>query len=250
MTTRRKARLLAMALVLAGCGGDFGNIDNGDGSGGDDGNLRLVNASQTGFLDLYESGTALTTSVSLGRAGSYVSLNRGSRTLGIRESGNVTTLATATVAVASNDHQALVAYRSAGSLQTTVLSEDEAAPATNNAKLRVFNTAQADAGNIDVYVVAATTTCAALAAATTVATFGSVGNAASSYAELAAATAPYRVCVTGVGVRNNLRLDIGSLVLTNQRIVTLVLSRLPNNALQALTIDQQAGVAPIDSAAP
>ncbi len=248
MTHRQSALTFCAALGLAACGGDFG--DSGDGSGGGNGNLRLVNASQTADLDLYESSTALSTSVPLSGAGSYVSLNRGSRALGVRAAGNTATLATPTVTVARDDHQALVAYQSAGSLQTAVLSEDEAAPTANNAKLRIFNAAQADAGNLDVYVVAGTLSCADVAAAMTAPTFSSVAGTPSSYAPFPATTVASRLCVTGVGVRTELRLDIASLVMTNLRIATIVLSRAPNTKLRALIIDQQGTVAALAGTAP
>lgn len=250
MNLRLFACIVPAFVALTSCGGDFGDTGDGDGSGGT-GNLRLVNASRTGFLDLVESSTALTSSVPLSGAGTYLSIKRGTRTLAVRESGTTATLVSANVTVGRDDHQALVVYQSAGgSFQTSVLAEDEAAPAANSAKLRVFNTAQADAGNVDVYAVAATSSCADVSGSAQVPTIASVGTAPSGYVPLATATAAYRLCVTGAGVRGNLRLDIPALTLTNQRIVTLVLTRTPAATLQALTIDQQGAVVAITGTAP
>lgn len=249
MNVRRSVWILFTTCGLAGCGGDFGDTGSG-GSGGGTGSVRLVNASQSAFLDLYDSSTALSTGVALYGAGNYVSLPRGSRVLGVRAQGSSATLATATVPVVRDDHQALVAYQTVGTFATATVPEDEAAPSSNSAKLRVFNTASADAGSVDVYVAVATTTCAAIAASTMAATAATVSGLQTGYAQLAAATAPYRVCVTGAGVRTDLRLDIPALTLSNLRIVTLVLARTPANKLQALTIDQQGAVAALAGTAP
>lgn len=237
MNVLRSISLLSAALGLAACGGDFGETGDGSGGGGT-GSLRLVNASQTGFLDLFEGNTALASSVALYGASSYASLSRGTRALTVRAPGSSTSLASASATVARDDHQAVVAYTAAGAaagtVATTLLPEDEALPTTNNAKLRIFNTA---APAVDVYVV--TTPCAALSGSVVAPTAGSVVGLQNGYALLAASTMAYRVCITGAGVRGDLRLDLPSFTLSNQRIVTLILVVVPGGALQAVALDQQ-----------
>lgn len=240
MTLRRFACTLSASLLLAACGGDLG--DTGGGSGGGNGNLRLVNASQTAFLDLYEGNTALASNVALYGASSYTSVSRGTRSLTVRAPGNNTALASANATVVRDDHQAVVAYTAAGAaagtVTTTFLPDDEALPTTNNAKLRIFNTA---APALDVFVT--TTTCAALAGSAVAPTAGSVVGLQNGYALLSASTTAYRVCVTGAGVRSDVRLDLPAFVLSNQRIVTLILVVEPSGALQGVALDQQGAAA-------
>lgn len=246
MNVLRSLFLLSAALGLSACGGDFGDLGGGSGGGGN-GNLRFVNASQTGFLDLYESNTALASSVALYGASNYASLSRGTRSLNVRAPASSTSLASASATVVRDDHQALVAYTAfgaaVGTVTTAFLPEDEAAPATNSAKLRIFNTATAAADPVDVYVV--TTPCAALAGSAMAPTAGSVSGLQSGYAVLTASTTAYRVCVTGAGVRTDVRVDLPALLIFNQRIVTLILVRPPAGPLQAMALDQQGGAAPV-----
>lgn len=237
MNLRRTAWTLAATLGLAACGGDLGDTGNGSGGGGT-GSLRLVNASQAAFLELYEGNTALASSVALYNVSTYASVSRGTRSITLRAPNSSTTLASASATVVRDDHQAVVAYTAAGaaagSVTTTFLPEDEATPTTNNAKLRIFNTA---APAVDVFVT--TTTCAALAGSAVAPTAGSVVGLQNGYALLAASTAAYRVCVTGAGVRSDVRLDLPIFLLSNQRIVTLILVVEPGGALQGVALDQQ-----------
>ena len=171
MTFWRRLLACAALAVLAACGGDFESLNH---SSSGQGNLRFVNASQIGFLDLVENGTILQGSIALYEASAFASLGTGSHTLTVRQTSTTTTLATASVSVARNDRQTLVAYANGASLTTTLLSENESLPSAGNAKLRVFNTASGDAaiGAVDVFVV--TSTCAALAGSTVPATAVSV----------------------------------------------------------------------------
>lgn len=235
MKTWQVATTLFAALGLAACGGDFESIDKPN--SGQSGKVRLINATSANILlDLYDSGSALQASVPIYGASSYSSLATGNHTLTVRNSGSTAAIATATVTAARDDHQAVVAYSSGGVTAATVLSETDAAPAAGTAKLRILNTA--DAGSVDVYLV--TTTCAVNAAATTPAFASAVGSNVTAYVAVPASATASRVCITGAGARTDLRADIASLAITDQRIVTLILVRPSAGVLKALALDQQA----------
>lgn len=236
MTFWRRLPACAAVAILAACGGDFESLNRK--STGGEGNLRFVNASQIGFLDLVENGNLLQGSIALYEASSFSSLGLGSHTLTVRQTGTTTTLATASLSVARDDHQTLVAYTNGASLATTLLSENESLPSTGNAKLRVFNSASGDAaiGAVDVFVV--TSACSALAGSTVPATAVSVAGLQASYAQLAGSTTAYRVCVTPTGDRASVLLDLPAVSFANQSIVTLVLAAAPNSVLKSTVLSQ------------
>lgn len=225
---------LAIALpLLHGCGGG--------GSSGGPGFVRLVNATTDySALDLYSTTTSISTSVPSFGAGDYVSLGEGSYTFNLKSAGTETTSSTSTRSVSKDVHNTLLAYMSAGVLTTAYLTDTEVAPTSGAAKLRVFNTATAEAGSLDVYLVTSACTNLASAAAT-----ASNVSTWSTYSEITAAAAgtPYHLCVTAAGDKSDLRLDIPSLTLTDQQIVTLVLTRSSGGVLvHGLLLNQQGAV--------
>ena len=80
-------------------------------------------------------------------------------------------------------HQTVVAYTSGGTTAATVLSDEEGDPGSGKAKLRVFNTAAADAGNVDVYLISAACSTLATSAAAPVAS--NVSGLQDAYTEVA-----------------------------------------------------------------
>ena len=173
-------------------------------------------------------------------AGDYVSLGEGSYTFNLKSTGTNTTSSTSTRAVSKDVHNTLLAYMTGGVLTTAYLTDTEVAPSSGAAKLRVFNTATAEAGNVDVYVVSSD--CGSLASA--VATASNVSTW-SNYYEITAAAAgtAYHLCVTAAGDKSDLRLDIPSLTLTDQQIATLVLTRSSGGVLvHGLLLNQQGTV--------
>lgn len=116
------------------------------------------------------------------------------------------------------------------------LTDNEAAPTSGTAKLRVFNGA-AEAGALDVYVTAPDATLADSTA--TVSALGT--ERISGYSEISAGT--YRVRITGSGDKTDLRLDLPSVVLADQQIATLVLTTTPGGVLvHGLTLNQKSSV--------
>lgn len=143
--------------------------------------------------------------------------------------------ATTAPAVADTSHT-LLAYSTNETLKTVFLTDNETAPTSGTAKLRVFNGA-AEAGALDVYVTAPDATLAESTA--TVSALGTERIA--GYSEISAGT--YRVRITGSGDKTDLRLDLPSVVLTDQQIATLVLTATPGGVLvHGLTINQKSTV--------
>lgn len=223
------AAAVALVPVLQACGG--GSDSDGDGA------VRLVNASSAyGALDLYSSDTLLSSAVAPEGAGSYVTLGAGTYTLKLKRNGSSTTVNSTDRSVAASTSHTLLAYSTADTLRSVFLTDNETAPTSGAAKLRVFN-ASTEAGALDVYVTASSATLAD--SSPTVSALGT--ERFSSYNEISAGS--YRVRVTGSGDKTDLRLDIDGISLADQRIGTLVLTTTPGGVLvNSLFIDQKSTV--------
>lgn len=122
----------------------------------------------------------------------------------------------------------------------SVLDDDEDEPSRGNAKVRFFHTAAADTGNVDVYLVS--TDCADLANSAAAPTATDISGLQTAYSQVASSSTPYHLCVTGVGDKTDLRLDVPSLRLDNDRIVTIVLARGAGGyLLNGLVLEQRGG---------
>jgi hypothetical protein len=226
---------LAAATTLAACGG--GALSTNEG------HLRLVNASGSlGTLDLFADNDAVATGVAPFTASGYEDLKADTYSLDVRQSGTPGTLVTVSTTLPKKDHQTVVAYTSGGTTAATVLSDEEGDPRSGKAKLRVFHTAAADAGNVDIYLVAGACSDLATSAAAPVAS--NVSGLQTAYTELASSATAYHVCVTTAGDKSDLRLELPSLVLGEKRIVTLILARGAGGfLLNAMVVDQQGAAA-------
>lgn len=238
---KRPTRALLIAALLLpllhACGG---NSDE------DQGSVRLVNAT-TDFasLDAYRDDSGMVGNVAAGSGSGYVHLDKDSYTFKIAQSGSGVTAASVGGSVSAGSHYALLAYASGSALQVSYLTEDEGAPNSGQAKLRFMHTAGLEAGNVDVYVGQAACNAlgaTAIAAATQLSTATSA-TAPTAYTAFNAGT--YHVCVTTAGNKTDVRLDIPALVLGNQQIATLVLTRSSGGVLvNGLLVNQQGGVTP------
>lgn len=206
------AATLALSLGLAGCGGS--NNDSTSAAA-----LRVVNATNSHpSLDLLVGSVVSASATATDTASAYVAPAAGSNLLQLNDAGAGTALSTTNPTLSASAHYTLFAYESGGSVKTTVLNEDQTAPAAGSAYLRVYNVADA-AGKLDVYITDPATDLAAAGSPISL-TAGTVPYS-TAYALQGAGT--WRVRVTGYGNKADLRLDM-PLVLASQQVATVVLS--------------------------
>lgn len=238
----RLVLVLATTLALAACGPGIDEATRFTGSGsGSDARVRLINvADDKPSLDLYASDTVVQSGVALNAAGTYGTVAAGSVSLNVRAPGSTTQLSATTTTLANGDHRAVVASTSGTTFTSTLLSEDEGNPDRGNAKLRVVNLATTEAPSLDLFIAAS---CTGLAS-TVPATLAGIGGV-SSYVQVTPPSTATRLCVTKAGDRTDVRLDLGSVSLSDQRIVTLILVRgmaTGSNLVKGFTLDQQGAV--------
>lgn len=224
------------AALLSACGG--GESLSSDAS------VRLVNAtSDFASLDLYEGSNRIYSGTLPYTTGAYVTSNTGSYSFNLQGTGSSIVAATVSGSIDKRKHATLVAYNTAGALNATFLSDEEGSPSHGTAKLRIFNTAKAEAGAVDVYLVASA--CSALQTSSVAATASAVDALQASYTEVSAASGGtgYHLCVTASGDKSDVRLDLPSFTLTDQQVVTLILARSVGGVLlNGLALNQQGGL--------
>jgi hypothetical protein len=231
MHTFLRCLALGAAALLGACGGGSLSTDQGE--------MRFINAtSGATTLDLFADNRAVATGVPANTSSGYARLDQDNYTLDIRQTGNAATLFTTSTTLSRRKHQTVVAYTNAGTMTATVLNDEEGEPGSGKAKFRVFNTLTADTDKVDVYLVAAA--CNTLEGSAAAATAVGVSGLQSTYTELASSATTYHLCVTGANDRSDLRLDIPSIVLSEKRIVTVVLARGTGGfLLNGIVVDQQ-----------
>lgn len=212
-TIRIFLSLLLALTLLQGCGSKGSSS-----SSPINGSVRLVNATTAyASLDMTTSGpTTLATAVATGSASTYAGIAPGTYPFSLDVSGSGTPSAQQPVLISSGVTYALVAHTGAGQLQLTALTENEVAPASGDGKLRVSNLALQDTGGVDVYMTGSGGTLSSASALVT-----NLG-VASGYFEIPQGT--YHIWVTGAGNKADLRLDLPSVVISNQQVLTLVLT--------------------------
>ncbi|WP_343635265.1 DUF4397 domain-containing protein [Roseateles sp.] len=200
---------LATMALLTACGG---------GSSSKTAQMRLLNAS-IGYsaLDMSVDSTTVNSAVAYASVGSYADVKTDATGTEVQSNSVGSTLSSSTPTLAEGSHYTLIAYGSAGSVQTTLLQEDQAAPAAGKTKLLVLNLAP-DAGAMDVYVTGANDT---LDSSTAVASSIAAGSG-SGYVTLNSGS--FRVRMTAAGAKSDLRLDIPSITLPDAGVSTLVLT--------------------------
>ena len=200
---------VATAALLAACGG---------GSSDSKAQMRLLNAS-IGYasLDMAVDSTTVNSGVTYAAVGSYADVKTDATGTEVQSNNVGSTLVSSTPSLASGSHYTMIAYGAAGSIRTTLLQEDQEAPASGKSKLLVLNLAP-DAGSMDVYVTGADET---LDAASTVAS-GIATGSGSGYITLNSGT--FRVRMTASGSKTDLRLDIPSITLPSAGVSTLILT--------------------------
>ena len=228
--TFRWLLIAGLAAALAACGG---------GLLGNQGRIRLVNATTgLGALDLFVDNDAAAVGVPTTGASDYFLRKADTYSLDIRQSGSAASLLTTSTVLVADKHQTVVAYNSGGTMAATILDDEEPDPGRGKAKLRIFNTATAEPDRVDVYLI--TAACSTLDASAIAPTASSVSGLQMGYTELASSTTAYHLCVTSAGDKSDVRLEIPSFVLSEKRIVTVILARGAGGfLLNAIVLDQQ-----------
>ncbi len=206
--------VMALSTALSGCGGSSS-------SSTDTVSLRLANATLTHpSLDLLVNTTNAVSATAADAVSAYVAPASGSTTLQLNDAGTGTALATTVPTLTGGMHYTLLAYESGGAVKTAVLNEDYAAPTSGTVQLRIYDAAT-DAGKLDVYITDPGTDLSTVSSPT--ASFITV-TAPAATALLTYSPGTYRVRVTGYGNKNDLRIDIPAVTLTNQQVGTVVLT--------------------------
>ncbi len=233
------AALVAGGLLLASCGGG-GGLGGANGTGG---SVRLVNATfNFAALDLLESTDVVVSGTALSTSSGYADTDAEAFTFNLRSSsGSSTVAASVSGTIERRKHATVVAYTTGNALNAAFLTDEEGSPGSGTAKLRVFNTASAEAGAVDVYLLG--TACSELATLSVAATASNVSTLQTGYAQVSAASGsgtPYHLCVTATGDTSDVRLDLPTFTLADQQIVTLILTRTSGGVLlNGLTLEQQ-----------
>lgn len=202
--------LAALALIpLAAC-------DDDDSTGpADEGRVRAVHAiSDVATVDVLIDAAKVKAGMAYATADIYRAQDVGAHPVKIREANATTDLVSVNHTVAKDKDYTIVAYGSEAQPKSIVLTDNNAAPAANKAKVRVVHAADGEP-NVDVYVVK---DAGDVATATPAATNLAAG-AASAYVEVAADT--YLVVLTGAGNKTAV-LTVQNVDLTNGKIRTII----------------------------
>lgn len=244
MRLKTWAASLAAALTLPflhGCGDDNANA----------GLVRVVNATTDySTIDLYTedtdgNDTLVVSGTAAGKVSGYSDVKRGSKTFEIKSGSSAGNASSATGNVTVGDHFTLVSYITGNTLDTVFLSEEEKAPSSGNAKLRVLNGAATEAGNVDVYLSqhacnALATTDTAFLSAVAAPSAGATFTTAYSQLTASASGTSWNLCVTANGDKSNVLLDLPTFTLKDQEVATLILTRTAGGVLlTASQLDQQ-----------
>ncbi|MDR7270896.1 hypothetical protein J2X20_003554 [Pelomonas saccharophila] len=210
---------LSATAFLTACGG-------GGGGGGSTAQVRLLNATlnQTSLDLVVGTDTTVSSKVTQGTAGSYGSVDTNNPSGNVTTSGSGTSVAVWSPTLTGNSNYTVIAYNSAGIVRTSLLQENQDAPASGKAKLLVLNLAP-DAGPVDVYLLGSGDSPDTATPAVT----NNAGGGGSGYIQLNSGT--FRVRVTGTGVRGDVRLDIPAVTLDSASINTLLLTNTVSGSL-------------------
>lgn len=229
----------ACAIMLAtACGGS-------DDDDGDNGSLRVVNATaDVDSIDLTIEGVdddnddeeerRFAEAVARDGQTDYVAIGDGNWRVRLKRAGASSSLALNSAAISSDERYTLFAYGREGDYRLYAAIDDEDEPSSGKAKVRVFNAA-ADAGSVDVYL---TESNASLD--DTIPTASNVAGATLGfYSTVDRGT--YRLRVTAINDKDDVRLDVEGLELANLSRVTIVLQPGPGGVLVNALISQYQG---------
>jgi hypothetical protein len=181
------------------------------------GRVRVVHAiSDVTATDILMNGATVKTDLAYKSADVYRARNVGDHEIEVREADAATDLITLDHEIEANKDYSIIAYGSEATSKSLALTDNNAAPAANKAKVRVVHVADGEAA-FDVYVVEDE---ADVATATPVATDISSGEA-SAYVTVDAET--YFVVLTEVGEKDEV-LSVPNVDLTTGKIRTIVVA--------------------------
>lgn len=233
--------LLLILTLLQGC--------SGGGSSSSTNSVRLVNGTSSTW-DMVSGTTVLASGVAPGTASAYATMASGTLPIELASSGIPSTQTN--FSFSAGVPYTLLAYTSYQATQPTqhlaAFTDNAAVPASGYGELRIADLST-DAGSLDVYLAVQSslddtyspnspTGSVALSSATQLLLNFS---GTSGYTVLPQNT--YHIWVTGAGNKSDLRLDIPSIVIGNQQILTLALTGTTGGALvDGMLITQQGAV--------
>lgn len=195
---------LGAILLVAGCGG-----------GGGQTRFRLMNAvPDESSLEVLVDSNTVSSNLAYGTSIGYQSIKSGSHQITIEPAGSSTALLTQSVSVGSGSDTTIISSNYSSNIANLVLTDNNAAPASGDFKIRVVNAAPG-LGPADVYIVAPATDLNTVSPNLSNVPFGS----ASSYQSLAAGS--YEVVLTPVGQKFT-AVDTGSIAFTAGQVRTFV----------------------------
>lgn len=224
--TNRIPALLLLSCLLHGCSSGDGDDD---GSATTSPTIRLVNMTSASDLGLTGDGSNSDSAsyggpVASGAASSYATISADTYSFfSSSASGQLSTSATSSATFAADTSYSVVAYERGGQVKVLLLTETTTTPSSGFA-LVTINNADADAGNLDVYVVAPGANIADLSPTFSVA----VGSASLSNSVIAGT---YDIVVTAGSKPADVRLRLSSVQLASAEVVNLVLTPTSGGAL-------------------
>ena len=165
-------------------------------------------------LSIVEDGNSVASNLAYATSTGYLSAHAGSHQIQIEPSGTSNVFLTQTVNFSSGTDTTILAFNFSSSPQSLVLLDDNSAPPSGDAKLRLINVAPS-LGPTDVYVVASGTDINTVSPTITNLAFV----AASAYQTLAAAN--YGIIYAFAG-QKSIAIDSGSLSLSSGQIRSFV----------------------------
>ena len=207
--------ILGMLLILPLLHGCLGSGGGSTTSSSTTSYVRLVNTTND-TLDMVTTSTKLANSITNGNTSSYASLTAGTYTIQLVNSGTTVPSLTTSYSFSSTAYYTLLAYTSSGKVYLTAFTDNQSTPTSGYGQIRIADFAT-DAGSLDVYMAVQGTSLANASALV-----GSISGVTTGYYEIAKNT--YHIWVTGAGDKTDLRLDLPSITLGDQQVLTLALS--------------------------
>lgn len=235
VSTTRRTLLGAMGAVaivplgLTGCGG----------SRDEPANIRFVNATLDFGNITAQLDTDTLATLQPGDATGFIGISDDSKTLRLKADG--VTLVEQGINPGRKSYITALLYGSSGSLQLAVYEEGEGEPGSGECKVRFFN--GSDNSSLDLFLTSASADIKVVPPAVS----GTGELQFSSYAQISSGSR--RLRITQTGNRDDVRLDVASVELPSEGVVTIV--ALPTRSaklLQAVVLVQEGGSTKLSNA--